>query len=179
MAIGDEIINLEIKARILDVRSKRKLIEAIGGKVYSVQEETDTYFNTKKGTSLKIKEIGGKSSLLSYQFDPLKKISNFKTFENLNDPGSLKDILNDILGIKSVISKRKTVYRYKNININFTEIDGLGVFVELQIASKNNAKDMNSDKEAISDLSKILEIKQEDIETHGYGDIICKVNYKI
>ena len=175
MAIGDQIINLEIKARIFDVESKRKLIEAIGGKVYSVQEETDTYFNTKKGTSFKVKEISGKSSLLYYQFDPLKKISNFKTFENFNDSDSLIEVLKDILGVKSVISKKKTIYRYKNINIVFNEVVGLGVFVELQVASKNNIEDMDKDKEAISDLGKILGIKQEDIETHGYGDIICKV----
>jgi len=179
MPTGDEIINLEIKSRILDVEAKRKLIEALGGKICSTREETDTYFNTRKGISLKIKEIGGKSSLLYYQFDPLKKISNFKTLENLNDQEPLIDILKDVLGVKSVISKKKVIYRYKNININFTEIGGLGVFVELQVAVKNNTKDMNNAREALSDLSKILGIKQEDIETHGYGDIICKVNYKI
>ncbi len=179
MPIKDEVVNLEIKAKIADMEEKRKVIETIGGKICETREETDTYFNTKKGTSLKIKEIAGASSLLYYQFDPQKKISNFKTIENFENIASLIDILKDVLEVKSIISKKKTVCRYKNIRISFSEIGGLGVFIEMQIAVKNNPKDISRAREELENIRKILNINEKDIETHGYGDIICKVNYKL
>lgn len=177
MSKGDEIVNLEIKARIVDIEEKRKIIEAIGGKICNIREEIDTYFNTKKGTSLKAKQMGGNLSLLYYKFDPVKKISNFKTIENLNNISALVEILKDILEVKSIISKKKTIYKYNDSTVSFSEIEGFGIFVELQIAVKNNVKSLDRAQRILEDLRKILGIKEEDIETHGYGDIVCKIKY--
>ena len=126
--------NVEIKARVTDVRRVTEAAEQLadGGPVFI--EQADTFFGCGTGR-LKLRELGdGAAELIFYD---RRDASGPKTCEYIRvpvgDAPALKAALAAALGIKGTVRKRRTLYLSGPTRIHLDDVDGLGTFLELEV----------------------------------------------
>jgi adenylate cyclase class 2 len=126
--------NLEIKLRVTKLRELERIAEGIGTCVFD-DRQVDTYFHTRSGR-LKLRETSEGSELIFYHRPdkPSARLCDYMTIQ-INDPRKLKLFLSDLLGVKQVVKKCRTVYLYRTARIQLDRVQKLGSFIEFEIPS--------------------------------------------
>jgi adenylate cyclase class 2 len=102
---------------------------------------------------------------------PGAKESSFQLMK-VSDAKSLKEILTKSLGIKIVVRKKREIYFIRNVKFHIDEVEGLGNFAEIE------ASDLYADisKEELQKQCdfylKELKIKEEDLISVSYSDML-------
>jgi predicted adenylyl cyclase CyaB len=165
-----DITLIELKARISDLESKKKKILELGGKMDDTYYQIDTYFNSPKGR-LKLREVEGqaRAKLIYYErVDiPNPKESNVTIYET-NDPSILKELMNSILGTKVIVMKKREIYNYEGTQIHLDFLEELGTFIEFE----RPLTKLPQDRLVLQELMHALNVKQEDLVTGSYSDLI-------
>lgn len=97
------------------------------------KEQTDIYFRVNRGR-LKLRfQNNSEAELIFYQRDDDEnaRLSQYLIYY----PGQtnlLKDLLENALGIRSVVKKKRTLYQFKNVRIHLDEVENLGSFLECE-----------------------------------------------
>lgn len=138
-----------------------------------VQE--DTFFNVPKGR-LKVRVFeNGWGELIHYEREDSSgpKESRYLTYPT-NDPATLKEALSNALGVRAVIRKKRAVYYCGQTRIHFDQVEGLGMFVELEIVLKPGENVAHGVVIAETLMAK-LQIEKDDLVPTAYVDLVSPV----
>jgi predicted adenylyl cyclase CyaB len=90
-----------------------------------------------------------------------------------SDPGSLSALLTAALGLRGVVRKQRWLYKVGNTRIHLDAVDGLGLFLELEVVL--TAGQTSTDGAAVAQgLLRQLGVVQADLIEVAYIDLLEK-----
>ncbi len=163
--------NIEIKARCLDSAAAKQIAARLKAKHVGTDHQTDTYFKTHAGR-LKLRE----SSLSEAQLIPYIRPSQAGpkkseyTLLSVPNPELCKTLLDEILGIETVVDKIREIYLIGNVRVHIDCVHELGNFIEFE-AVYTDAQDETSERAKIDALMKEFNITSADLLTGSYREL--------
>ena len=167
--------NIEIKARVGDLRTIRALVEPLADHSVEVLDQEDTFFAAQSGR-LKLRILGEqRAELIYYQRDdaPGPKPSHYLIAPTTN-PEALRAILTSVLQVVGVVRKRRWLYLVGQTRVHLDDVEGLGAFVELEVVLRPDQPEANGVVIA-KDLMAKLGIAGEHLVEAAYIDLAKKV----
>jgi predicted adenylyl cyclase CyaB len=126
--------NIEIKAALKD----RATAESVAVRLSDAGPETivqeDTFFPCD-GARLKLRILGSdRGELIRYERSDVAdaRCSRY-LIARTTDPQVLKEILSRTLGVTGLVRKTRTLYLIGQTRVHIDEIEGLGIFLELEV----------------------------------------------
>jgi predicted adenylyl cyclase CyaB len=168
--------NLELKSIFSDLDHAKKICKEINARYSGILNQTDTFFNVKPNR-LKLRNINNKKLELIYYYrtnGQSEKISEYEIIR-LKEEGSLKKILKNCLGIKSVVRKKRELYLFENVRIHLDTVRGLGKFLEFEIVC-NNSEELKEAPGKMKELKRVFSVKKQNIIGISYIDLIINKN---
>ena len=167
--------NIEIKTRVSDLQYIRKKILQMDHQYVGLDHQLDTYFSTKLGR-MKLREstLSGPYMVLYFRDDIHGPRSSTYQMIPVNDPVGVKDMLSQMLGIQIVVDKKREIFLYENVRIHLDQVSALGEFMELEAVMDEKHDDKKKEKEKVNHLMDILNIKQEDLHSKSYRELVEK-----
>jgi adenylate cyclase class 2 len=163
--------NVEIKARCADLAAMARAAAAAGAVLDSTIQQVDIYFNVLGGR-LKLRQAAGvDQSLIFYRrpHDNSPKLSRYEVMPIA--PGQqIGLILEQALGVRTVVRKRRQLWRLDNIRIHLDEVEGLGSFVEFEVQILPG-RDVAGCRAQAAALMKQLGIHDADLIAGSYADL--------
>ena len=168
-------IIIEIKAVSSDLSGLRKKLDELNAEYKGVDHQIDTYFQVKEGR-LKCRQGNIENTLIYYkranQAGP--KLSNVNLYKPGQNPSDLVDLLREALGIKVIVDKKRHILFVGNVKFHLDEVKGLGTFVEIEAIESESFDTREKLLEQCEHYMKYLGIRQEDLITHSYSDLLIK-----
>ena len=164
--------NVEIKARLREPDAIRTRLDALGASGPQHLSQTDTFFNVPAGR-LKLRDFGdGTGELIVYERADTAgpKLSSYHRAPTAT-PSELLDVLTRALGIRGVVRKQRVVYLVGQTRVHLDEVEGLGLFVELEVVLREDQTVADGNAVA-ADLLQALRIDAKDLVTHAYIDLL-------
>lgn len=166
--------NVEIKAKVSDMDRLRSLAESIATGPCQVLFQEDVFFQCMTGR-LKLRIFSDSSGeLIAYKRPdtPDAKESEYLVCRT-SRPLQLRDVLANALGETVTVKKKRQVFLVGQTRIHLDQVDELGDFMELEIVL---AGDETPDygREIVARLMKQLEIKESDLVSCAYADLLLK-----
>jgi predicted adenylyl cyclase CyaB len=164
--------NIELKARLVDLDTARKVAGVISTKRLGPQHQIDTYFHCSHGR-LKLRQIDGlRAELIWYsradEADP--KPSDYQLVP-LSNPETLKAALAGALGVRAVVEKHREIFLYHTVRIHLDDVVGLGHFLELE-AVLGGQVDEPAARAMIDSLQRHFALSAADLLANSYGDMV-------
>ena len=171
------MIDVEIKARCEDHARIRKILKKKGALFGGEDHQIDVYFKSPTGR-LKIRKSTIESVLVYYIRDNIKGIKPSEYYlSKAPEPEKLEELLKNALGELVTVEKKREVYFIDNIKFNIDDVKGLGKFVEIE-AITTNPDDIEHMDEIVRSYVKLFEIKESDIQSHSYSDLLLEKKNK-
>lgn len=160
--------NLEVKIQVDNFSFLLDTLTKMGVEREAVLNQSDIYYeNDKMKVKLRIED--GKSCLIKYIRDEINK-ERWSNYELLFLEGeNPRKYLSDLLKEKTVVTKKRSLYLYKNTRIHLDEVEGLGNFIELETVF------IDSDEDAVSRFNELVDILKLDLDKQikcGYKELI-------
>ncbi len=165
-------INMEIKAQVRDKAVLEARAEAMADSPPLVIVQEDTFFHVPRGR-LKLRELAPDRAQLVYYERPDQsgpKRSEYSLFET-DQPAALKTLLSRALGVRGVVRKTRTLYLYKQTRIHLDEVEGLGMFVELEVVLRHGQSEAQGQAIAYHVMQE-LGIATSDLIEGAYLDLL-------
>jgi predicted adenylyl cyclase CyaB len=164
--------NIEIKARCADLERARRIARGLGATRTSIAAQVDTYFTVPNGR-LKLRTDHAEGDRLIFyrrsdQAGP--KRSDFELVP-ITEAEQLRDLLADALGVRAEVHKRREVWQWKDVRIHLDEVDGLGTFIEFEIAV-DEAHPEAACREHARNLLHAFGITESDLIAGSYADLL-------
>ncbi|RLI04991.1 adenylate cyclase [Candidatus Bathyarchaeota archaeon] len=169
-------INLEIKAKVEDLKKVEQTAKKLGARKIGVLKQKDTYFKTLRGR-LKLREVEGleKAQLIYYERENIAKPKKSNLFIiETSDPKLLKKVLGKALGIKVVVEKVRKIYNYKGTKIHLDKVKGLGTYLEFEKPIINIKKESRKAHETLRFLMEKFGVRNKDLQKGSYSDLLLK-----
>ncbi len=170
--------NIEIKARVHDLEQVKKTAVSLSDIPCETLQQEDTFFNTPQGR-LKLRQITTYPDcgwLIYYertnQAGP--KLSNYVLTE-VGDPETLKIVLTGAYGIRGVVHKIRYLYLAGTTRIHVDQVEGLGDFIELEVALEDRQSPVEGQQIA-QDLMQKLGVSEADLIESAYMDMLEQLN---
>lgn len=164
--------NIETKAKIQDLESLKHLLSSNNATFIKVSDQIDYYFNSPNGR-LKLRISDHKrGSLIFYDRENIldSKISYYKTL-NVEDYEGMQEMLTKSLGIKAIVTKKRSKYKFENTLIHLDNVKDLGMFVELEtVVSESESYDKMLEEHKV--VQRLLKINPNDFISESYGDLL-------
>ena len=164
---------VELKARYEDLARARSLLK--GSDHLGTYRQTDTYFATGE-RRLKLREIAGRASgqLIYYERGDGRaaKESQVLLYDVL-DASILKAMLTRAFGVRVVVRKLRDIYRQDGVQVHLDEVEGLGRFVEFELAVESAAPSIAEGKARLTALQARYAIPEEDLIATSYSDLLA------
>lgn len=169
-------INFEFKARHHNIEEAESILQGEQPLFAGEDHQIDTYFNVPNGR-LKLREGTIEQALIFYQRTNVAgaKQSDVILYQHPAD-ASLKQILVQSLGVKTVVDKRRRIYFIGNVKFHFDTVLGLGTFVEVEAIDKDGSTRVEKLKEQCRHYQQLLGIKEEDFIAGSYSDLLLAKN---
>lgn len=169
-------LNIEIKATCNNQDFVREVLKSHHAEFKGVDNQVDTYFKVNSGR-LKLREGNIENSLVHYDREDIggPKRSNV-TFYKSWDKSSLKEILTKALGILVVVDKTREIYFIENVKFHLDDVKNLGSFVEIEAIGSDGKIGKEKLLEQCNFYLKLFKIKQEDLISNSYSDLLLKNN---
>ena len=163
--------NLEIKAICTDLDAAAVRACALGAEYVGVLRQRDTYFHCARGR-LKLREIAGAAAELIAYDRPDHPGARYSAFwlGPVPDPVTLREALSRTLGVRGVVAKTRTLYRYRHTRIHLDRVEALGDFIELETAA-----DFRPDAEVAAECAAVraaLGIEEDALLAGSYVDLL-------
>lgn len=168
--------NLEIKARCADLAAVRARAESVATAWLGVDRQVDTYFRTARGR-LKLRE----SSLSGGQLVPYLRpdAAGPRRSEYLvvpvEDPGALRMLLEELLGVHCVVRKEREIALAGNVRIHLDRVETLGTFVELEAVYEGGAEAQAAEAEKVETLLEALGLDAAELVPGSYETLVVAV----
>jgi adenylate cyclase, class 2 len=129
--------NLEFKARVASIEEAESCARTLGAEKRELLLQRDTYFRVQTGR-LKLRELGDHhAELIAYQrADASGERWSSYTRYPVSDPGMLRTMLAETLGVTVEVKKRRQLYMLENARIHLDTVEGLGTFVEFEVVGE-------------------------------------------
>jgi len=135
--------NVEIKARIREPDQFRERVEELSDTPVEILDQQDTFFHVRRGR-IKLRVFSdGRGELIAYQRPdaPGPVVSDYHLVRTEN-PEGLKSFLDELLGVRGVVRKRRRLYRTGQTRIHLDYVEDLGAFLELEVVlGEDQSKD--------------------------------------
>ncbi len=167
-------LNLEIKAFCPNLEETESIVKKIATEFLGLDTQIDTYFYTKSGRFKLRESLLSGSYLIPYlrpdQTDA--KLSKYAKID-IQDTENVKSLFEQLLGVQSIVKKKRAIYLYKNVRIHLDEVEGLGTFIEFEAVfdDKDNF-DGEKQKEKVDYLMQILNVKKEMLIAISYENLL-------
>ncbi|MCC9043331.1 class IV adenylate cyclase [Myroides sp. M-43] len=166
-----ELKNVEFKARVADLAVMEDRLSGLGLVLDGVYTQVDTYYNVPIGR-VKLREYDSYSSLIYYnRTDGVDAKGSDVIYYKHDKNTALGAILELQFGVKVKVSKVRKVLTYKNVSIHLDNVDGLGLFVEVEACSVGAEEDIDL-KAQCDEFFNLLQLKKEDLIAVSYSDLI-------
>ncbi|MCE7744615.1 MAG: class IV adenylate cyclase [Candidatus Heimdallarchaeota archaeon] len=167
------MIDVEIKAKCEDHARIRKILKKKGALFGGEDHQIDVYFKSPTGR-LKIRKGTIESVLVYYIRDNIKGIkpSEYYLYKT-PEPEKLEELLKIALGELVTVEKKREIYFIDNVKFNIDDVKGLGKFVEIE-AITTNPEEIEHMDEIVRSYIKLFDIKEIDIQSHSYSDLLLK-----
>lgn len=168
-----ESFNVEIKAKCEFHDEIRKILANENALYKGTDYQVDTYFNVNNGR-LKLRQGNIEKSLIHYNREDKvqPKISDFLLYKS-DDSELLKELLEKALGILTVVDKEREIYLIQNVKIHIDKVKNLGNFIEIEVQG-NEDSDKTKLLTQCKYFLKLFRIKDEDLISYSYSDMILK-----
>ena len=166
--------NIEIKARVPDLRSVATRAEAIADKGPFIIDQMDTFFHCPKGR-LKLRRLSDSEAELIFYDRPDGTAPKESRYIRTSTaaPDELHDILSNSLGVRGVVQKRRLLYLAGQTRIHLDEVEGLGQFAELEVVLE--PEQTAADGACIAqELMELLGINDSDLLDKAYIDLLIE-----
>ena len=169
---GGARLNVEIKARATDHRFVRRILEERMARRVGEDRQTDTYFNVPEGR-LKLREGNIENTLIFYRRTNMAgpKKSEVLLYRVDPDP-DLKEVLTASLGVKVVVAKRREIWFDGNVKIHLDDVDGLGLFLEIEAIDSDGSRDEAELTMQCRHFMDLFEISEQDLIEISYSDLL-------
>ena len=164
--------NIELKARCTEFGPIERLLNDLGAGLADTFDQTDTYFRVPRGR-LKLRQIGAdEGQLIQYTRDDVAgpKQSDYQ-IAHTSDPGPMRDMLSDLLGVWLEVTKRRQIWLWKNVRIHLDEVTRLGRFVELEAVTEEQG--VTESRARVEQLMEALRIQPADLVSVSYSDLVA------
>ncbi len=164
--------NIEIKARVRDPERTRRAAEAAADGPGSVLEQVDLFFHVPRGR-LKLRILGPScAELIGYErADQAGPKSSSYSVLPVEDPRTLRAILETTLGLRGSVRKTRTLFHAGRTRIHLDEVEGLGSFIELEVVLREGEDARTGEAEAQTLMAR-LEIEPGDLVQEAYIDLV-------
>jgi len=165
-------VNIEIKSYCADPQRVAGILIAHKADYKGNDHQVDTYFDVTDAR-LKLREGSIENNLIYYKRDnqsgPKRSdVILYPTGEDKN----IKNILQEAIGIKVVVDKKRDIYFIENVKFHIDSVQGLGSFVEIEaIGKEGDETELKRQCEYYMDL---LEIGEEHLIEESYSDLLLK-----
>jgi adenylate cyclase class IV len=164
--------NYEVKARCSDLAAARAAVIRLGARPAEVVNQTDTFFDARRGR-LKLREVEGRAAELIWYDRPNRtgpRLSSYHLVPVADGPG-LRAALAAALGLGREVRKRREVLLWENVRIHLDEVDGLGTFVEFE-AVLGPGETLDTSRERLDQLVEAVRVRLEDKVGQAYADLL-------
>lgn len=165
--------NLELKARDADPTATLAAALALdGARDEGVLDQRDTYFHAVR-SRLKLREASGSmAELISYARADRDgpKVSHYRLVP-VPDPAALIAALDEALGVRTVVEKRRRLILWRSVRIHLDRVKGLGDFVELE-AVATGPGGLEAEHDRVERLRDALGIADEHLVALGYAELL-------
>lgn len=164
--------NIEIKARLASLEALIPVVESLADAGSEYVSQDDTFFVSPNGR-LKLRAFDdGQGVLIFYrrtdQFGPKK---SFYIHSETADPDGLRSVLALAYGEAGRVRKRRLVFQIGQARVHLDRVEGLGEFVELEVA----VGDKMDAEAAISEAQRLAAafgIEESALVTGAYLDLL-------
>lgn len=169
--------NIEIKARLRDPAAALETAHRLADSPEILQlEQTDTYFHVPHGR-LKLREEYGAHAEHKLVFYNRADQAGPKQCDYdllpVADPAATKALLANALGVRVVVTKKRTVYFHKNVRMHLDTVQGLGDFLEFEAVMKQGVPEERGEP-LVKRLMREFDIRDQDLITVSYCDMLIK-----
>ena len=164
---------VELKARYEDAATGLAIL-GNGNRVGTLRQ-TDTYFALGE-RRLKVREVAGRAEgqLVYYERPDDRDMKESEVLLlDIADPGTLKEMLARILGIQAIVRKTRDIYRHEGVQVHLDVVDGLGRFIEFELAVEDGAKAIEEGRAKLAAMRKAFGIPDEDLVASSYSDLLA------
>jgi adenylate cyclase class IV len=162
--------NIEIKARAAALSQTEARVRAIADRGPFDLTQDDTFFICANGR-LKLRELApDRGELIFYRRAdvPGPKLSEY-TMVATATPALLRSLLSEACGVLGRVHKRRRLYLAGQTRIHLDQVEGLGSFVELEVALEEHQSPAEGEAVAQRLLAQ-LGISQADLVSGAYID---------
>jgi len=167
-------INIEIKAVVRNWNRASQAAAALSDSPVGILEQEDTFFACPHGR-LKLRQFSARhGELIAYH---RQNVSGPKSSRYLitktNEPGALRAVLADSLGVVGTVKKQRHLYLHGQTRIHLDKVESLGTFLELEVVMRPDQPVAEGELIARAIMKK-MEVKQADLIADAYLDLILR-----
>lgn len=164
--------NVEIKARVESIERLLPIVLSLGGSQPQHSTQDDTFFECPGGR-LKLRVMGdGNGVLIFYRrADEFGPKSSYYVHSETSDPDGLRLVLKEAYGELGRVRKHRALVEVGEARIHLDSVDGLGDFVELEVAV-SEILGLKEATEQAHELMEALGIDTSDLARGAYLDLI-------
>jgi predicted adenylyl cyclase CyaB len=166
--------NIEIKARVHDPAGVEERVKPLATSRSEVLRQEDVFFNCPHGR-LKMRVLfDDQAELIHYQRpdEPGPAQSRYSICP-VHNPILLRRTLRGALGEAVVVRKERRVYLIEQTRVHLDNVEGLGMFLELEVVLKPGQTP--EEGQAIAeDLMRRLGIDSKDLVRLAYADLLLE-----
>jgi predicted adenylyl cyclase CyaB len=166
--------NVEIKAIVRDWNQTCQAAAALADSPVEILKQEDTFFACPHGR-LKLRRFSARhGELIGYRRQNLTgpKSSRY-LITKTNEPGALRAVLTDSLGVVGTVKKQRHLYLHGQTRIHLDQVEGLGTFLELEVVMRPEQPIAEGEQMAHT-LMKRLGVKPEHLVADAYLDLILR-----
>ena len=166
------IKNVEFKAKTANIAALETKLMQLNPIFIGTDNQIDTYYHVLEGR-LKLREGNIENALIWYKRDDYAgaKQANIILYKHTADV-ALKNILEQIHGIKIVVVKKRKIFFIDNVKFHFDEIEGLGSFIEVEAIDTDGNIDTKTLSEQCQFYAHFFEINEADYQKASYSDMM-------
>ena len=165
--------NIEIKARVADATALRARAMELATEAVGVDRQVDTYFVTSRGR-LKLREssLSGAHLIPYLRPDGTAPRRSDYALVPIEDPGSVKALLTELLGVHRVVRKEREIFRVGNVRIHLDRVETLGNFLELEAVFDGDAAVEEGEHRKVRELMAALGVQPTDLIATSYEGLV-------
>ena len=167
--------NVELKARLRVAQRQGLRVARLATSKPQHMQQVDTFFHVASGR-LKLRELAADRAELIYYHRPdgpgptLSSYTRVKT----DEPGLLKQLLTQALGVRGVVRKDRVLYWVDQTRVHLDDVYDLGNFIELEVVLRDG-QTMEEGNRIAMEIMGQLDIHEDDLIDCAYIDLLDHV----
>lgn len=164
--------NIEIKAPLEDRAAAEAVAIRRSDAGPEIIHQEDTFFHSD-GARLKLRILGAdRGELIRYErLDLAEARCSRYEIAHTSDPHVLKEILTKTLGVRGVVKKTRTLYLIGQTRVHIDEVEGLGIFLELEVVLRHGQSEAEG-KATAENLMAEFGIEKQNLIPEAYVDLL-------